>query len=84
MTSGGTIGLPVPSTDISIRDDDAARWSMGEPGEICIRGPQVMAVIGTALMRLEGHALPMGLQVGRHRSSWTSGATSRLSIARRT
>jgi long-chain acyl-CoA synthetase len=39
----GTIGLPVPSTDISIRDDDGREVSMGEPGEICIRGPQVMA-----------------------------------------
>ena len=38
----GTIGLPVPSTDISIRDDDGKEVPMGEPGEICIRGPQVM------------------------------------------
>ena len=39
----GTIGLPVSSTDISIRDDNDREVSMGEPGEICIRGPQVMA-----------------------------------------
>ena len=39
----GTIGLPVPSTEISIRDDDGRVVSMGERGEICIRGPQVMA-----------------------------------------
>jgi len=39
----GTIGLPVPSTELSIRDDDGREVSMGEPGEICIRGPQVMA-----------------------------------------
>lgn len=39
----GTIGLPVPSTDLSIRDDDGREVSMGERGEICIRGPQVMA-----------------------------------------
>jgi len=39
----GTIGLPVSSTEISIRDDDGRELSMGEPGEICIRGPQVMA-----------------------------------------
>ncbi|HEX6707927.1 MAG TPA: long-chain-fatty-acid--CoA ligase [Albitalea sp.] len=39
----GTIGLPVPSTLLSIRDDDGREVSMGEPGEICIRGPQVMA-----------------------------------------
>ncbi len=39
----GTIGLPVPSTDIDIRDDDGNSLPMGEAGEICIRGPQVMA-----------------------------------------
>ena len=39
----GTIGLPVPSTDIAIRDDDGQDVAMGQPGEICIRGPQVMA-----------------------------------------
>jgi long-chain acyl-CoA synthetase len=39
----GTIGLPVPSTDISIRDDDGQEVPLGQPGEICARGPQVMA-----------------------------------------
>jgi long-chain acyl-CoA synthetase len=39
----GTIGLPLPSTDISIRDDDGNELPTGEVGEICIRGPQVMA-----------------------------------------
>ncbi len=39
----GTIGLPVPSTEISIRDDAGRELGVGEPGEICIRGPQVMA-----------------------------------------
>ncbi len=39
----GTIGLPVPSTDISIRDDDGNELPIGEHGEICARGPQVMA-----------------------------------------
>ncbi|WP_371479977.1 MULTISPECIES: long-chain-fatty-acid--CoA ligase [Agrobacterium] len=39
----GTIGLPVPSTDIDIRDDDGNSLALGEVGEICIRGPQVMA-----------------------------------------
>ncbi len=38
----GTIGLPVPSTDISIRDDDNKEMPIGERGEICARGPQVM------------------------------------------
>jgi long-chain acyl-CoA synthetase len=39
----GTIGLPIPSTDIAIRDDAGADVAFGTPGEICIRGPQVMA-----------------------------------------
>jgi long-chain acyl-CoA synthetase len=39
----GTIGMPIPSTDIAIRDDDGVDVPFGTPGEICIRGPQVMA-----------------------------------------
>ncbi|WP_420957060.1 long-chain fatty acid--CoA ligase [Burkholderia gladioli] len=39
----GTIGLPVSLTEISIRDDDGKEVPLGQPGEICIRGPQVMA-----------------------------------------
>ena len=39
----GTIGLPISSTDIAIRDDDGQDVPQGQPGEICIRGPQVMA-----------------------------------------
>ena len=38
----GTIGLPVPSTDIAILDDDGNEVALGERGEIAIRGPQVM------------------------------------------
>ena len=37
-----SIGLPLPSTDASIRDPDNKPVSMGEAGELCIRGPQVM------------------------------------------
>jgi len=39
----GTIGLPLPSTEISLRDDEGRPVPLGTPGEICIRGPQVMA-----------------------------------------
>jgi long-chain acyl-CoA synthetase len=38
----GTIGLPLPSTEISIRDEEGREVPLGEPGEICARGPQVM------------------------------------------
>ena len=38
----GSIGLPIPSTDVSIRDDDGKELRIGEIGEICIKGPQVM------------------------------------------
>ena len=39
----GTIGLPVPSTDISIRDDTGQELDAGEAGELCVKGPQVMS-----------------------------------------
>jgi long-chain acyl-CoA synthetase len=38
----GTIGLPLPSTEISIRDEHGNEVPLGEHGEICARGPQVM------------------------------------------
>jgi len=39
----GSIGLPIPSTELDIRDEDGNSLPLGEIGEICIRGPQVMA-----------------------------------------
>jgi long-chain acyl-CoA synthetase len=39
----GSIGLPISSTEIELRDDDGKPVPLGQPGEICIRGPQVMA-----------------------------------------
>ena len=38
----GAIGVPIPSTDIVIRDDAGKNLALGEAGEICIKGPQVM------------------------------------------
>jgi long-chain acyl-CoA synthetase len=38
----GSIGLPVPSTEVVMRTDDLRDAAIGEPGEICVRGPQVM------------------------------------------
>jgi len=39
----GTIGVPVSSTWIKLLDDDGVEVAMGQPGEIAIKGPQVMA-----------------------------------------
>jgi long-chain acyl-CoA synthetase len=38
----GSIGIPLPSTDIALRDDERKDVALGQPGEICIKGPQVM------------------------------------------
>jgi long-chain acyl-CoA synthetase len=38
----GTIGLPLPSTEIKIVDDSGKELGIGEAGELCVRGPQVM------------------------------------------
>jgi long-chain acyl-CoA synthetase len=39
----GTIGYPIPSTDVSIRSSDGRALPPGEAGELCVKGPQVMA-----------------------------------------
>jgi long-chain acyl-CoA synthetase len=39
----GNIGLPMPNTELTLLDDDGHEVPIGTPGEICIRGPQVMA-----------------------------------------
>ena len=38
----GSIGLPVPSTEVSIQDENGKMLPQGETGELCVRGPQVM------------------------------------------
>jgi long-chain acyl-CoA synthetase len=38
----GSCGLPIPSTNISIRGDYDQELPIGQPGELCVRGPQVM------------------------------------------
>ncbi len=38
----GSIGLPVPSTEVSVQNDDGVQLPAGEIGELCVRGPQVM------------------------------------------
>ena len=39
----GTIGLPLPGTDVLILDNEERSVALGEPGEICIKGPQLMS-----------------------------------------
>jgi len=39
----GNIGMPVPSTEAVVLDDNDRPLAVGEAGEICVRGPQVMA-----------------------------------------
>jgi long-chain acyl-CoA synthetase len=39
----GSIGLPLPSTELSLRDEHGREVAIGQPGEICARGPQVMS-----------------------------------------
>ncbi|HEX9301958.1 MAG TPA: long-chain-fatty-acid--CoA ligase [Casimicrobiaceae bacterium] len=39
----GSIGLPISSTEVILRDDEGKEVALGEAGEICVRGPQVMA-----------------------------------------
>lgn len=41
-TFTGSIGLPLPSIEVHIKDDEGNSLPLGSPGEICIRGPQVM------------------------------------------
>lgn len=39
----GTVGLPLPSTQVCVRDDEGNELPPGQAGELCVRGPQVMA-----------------------------------------
>src|SRR5690606_26374943 len=38
----GTIGLPLPSTEVMLKDDNGHEVPAGQAGELCVRGPQVM------------------------------------------
>jgi long-chain acyl-CoA synthetase len=61
----GSIGLPIPSTIITIRDDDGNVLPLGQTGEICVEGPQVMRGYWnrpdeTAKVMLDGGVLRTG------------------------
>ena len=78
------MGLPIPSTDVEIRDDDGNTLTIGEIGEICVRGPQVMRGYW---QRPEATAEILSddgwLQTGTS-AAWTSRDSSISRIARRT
>jgi long-chain acyl-CoA synthetase len=59
----GSIGLPVPSTYISIRDDNNNEVPLGQPGEICAKGPQVMAGYTKIVDRKKDMILVSGFNV---------------------
>ena len=81
----GTIGLPLPSTEISIRDDDDKEVPLGERGEICARGPQVMPGYWQPARRnREGDDGGRLLPHRRHRRDGRRKAASKSSTARRT
>jgi long-chain acyl-CoA synthetase len=61
----GSVGLPIPSTEISMRDDQGQELPLGASGEVCVRGPQVMRgywnrADETAKVMLEGGWLRTG------------------------
>jgi len=56
----GAIGLPLPSTEVSIRDDDDKELGIDEAGEICIKGPQVMEGYWRRPAETENVMLPGG------------------------
>jgi long-chain acyl-CoA synthetase len=61
----GSIGLPISSTIVTIRDDDGKELPVGQSGEICVEGPQVMREYWnrpdeTAKVMLPGHVLRTG------------------------
>ena len=81
----GNIGVPIPSTEAAILDDDGGEVAVGEVGEICIRGPQVMKGYWnrpdeTAKVFTSGRLVPHR----RHGLHGRDGATSRSPTARRT
>lgn len=51
----GTIGIPLPLTEVAILDDDGNEVALGEQGEISIRGPQVMKGYWNRQMKPQSH-----------------------------
>ena len=80
----GAIGMPIPSTDLVLRDDAGHDVPLGEAGEICIKGPQVMAGYWHRPTRPPRCSTPTAGSRPATSGSWTTAASCASSIARRT
>ncbi len=85
-TKEGSIGLPLPATEISIRslDDPAIEMARGEAGEICIAGPQVMTGYWKQPAETEVRLRRDGSSAPATSATWMSRATCSSSTASRT
>ena len=80
----GSIGLPLPSTDISIRDDDGKPLPLGQSGEICVAGPQVMREYWKRPDETAKVMLPVACCARGISATWMPAATCTSTTARRT
>jgi len=80
----GTIGMPIPSTEILILDDDGNPVPLGHPGEIAIRGPQVMVGYWNRPDETAKVMTPDGFSKLATSGLWISAVTRRLLIAKKT
>jgi len=80
----GSIGMPLPSTDMCVQDDDFNILAEGETGELCVKGPQVMKGYwmkpDETAKTIDSNGWLHTGDIGR----WTRRAISTLSIARKT
>lgn len=80
----GSTGLPAPSTDIKLLDDEDRAVAIGERGEVCARGPQVMPGTGSS-QRPTPPPSPLTATFAQVTSACsTSGVSCASSTARRT
>ena len=80
----GSIGLPIPSTDACIKDDNSAILPLGEVGELCIKGPQVMKGYWQRRRKRPRPSTRTAGCIPATWPRWTNTASSTSSTARRT
>ena len=81
----GSIGLPIPSTDVAIMNDDGEELPINAVGEICVRGPQVMAGYWNRARRDgESDAARAGGCAPATSGTWMTAASCTSKTARRT